>query len=189
MLFNANIPIGIQSIRKRPATYARRNGCSKDDVDVRARWKFIKRIVDTYIYCLIPFPDAKVASTLCISGSVKYEVREDFASKFTEKSIFQLVGAKISNLCPRQVALVLGRVIIWAAYDAEISELMDPNNVARIKSFIPATESTIELSTLNLVTKVALVVAGNKGNLLIKELAQQNNNNVNSRISGSYDQT
>ena len=67
---------------------------------------------------------------------------------------------------------------------------MDPNIVARIKSFIPATESIIEDSVLNPVTKVALIVAGNDGNLLIEELAQENNNNTNStRISGSYDQT
>ena len=85
--------------------------------------------------------------------------------------------------------LVLGRVIIWAAYDVEISKMRDPNIVARIKSFVPATESTIKLSALNPVTKVALVVVDNEGNLLIDELAQENNDNVNSRISGSYNQT
>ena len=58
----------------------------------------------------------------------------------------------------------MGRVNIWAAYDAEISKLMDLNIVARINLFIPATESTIELSALNPVTKVALIVAGNKEN-------------------------
>ena len=56
----------------------------------------------------------------------------------------------------------------------QISKLIDPNIVARKKSFIPATESTIELSTLNSVTKVVLVVAGHEGNLLIEELAQEN---------------
>ena len=190
LIFNRNSPIGTHSIRKLPATYARRNGCSKDDVDARGRWKSNKRIVDTYIDCLIPFPDAKVASTLCIGGPVKYVVREEFASTITENLIFELVGVNISNLFPRQVALVLGKVIIWAAYDDAICELMDPNIVARIKSFIPATESIIEGTALNPVTKVALVVAGNEGNLLIEELVQENNNNANStRISGSYDQT
>ena len=63
---------------------------------------------------------------------------------------------------------------------------MDWNIVARIKSFIPATESTIELSTLNPVTKISLVVAGNEGNLRIEELAAENNYNLNSRVSGNY---
>ena len=72
-----------------------------------------------------------------------------------ENYIFQLVKTNISNLFPRQLALVLGRVTIWAAYDAEISKLMDPNIAARIKSFIPTTVSTTELSALNPVIKVA----------------------------------
>ena len=100
-----------------------------------------------------------------------HEIREEIASIITENLSFQLVGVNISNLFPRQVAQVFERVITWAACDAEISELMDPNIVARIKPFIPAIESTLELSTLNSVLKVILVVAGNEGNLLIEELA------------------
>ena len=146
--------------------------------------------MDTYIDCLIPFLDAKVAFTSYIGGPVKCEVREELISIITKNLIFQLIGANISNLCPTQVALILGRVFIWAAYDAEISKLMDTNIVARIKSFISATETTIQLSTLNPVTKVSLVVAGNEGNVLIEESVQENNDNANStRISGSYDQT
>ena len=46
-LFNTNSPIGTHSIRELPATYVRRNGCTKDDMEARGRWKFNKRIVDT----------------------------------------------------------------------------------------------------------------------------------------------
>ena len=67
------------------------------------------------------------------------------------------------------MALVLGRVINWAAYDTKISKLMDLNIAVRIKSFLSATESTIEFGALNPVIKVALVVAGSERNLLIKE--------------------
>ena len=52
-------PIDTHSIRKLLVTCTRRNGCSKDDVDTRGYWK---RIVDTYNDCVIPYPDAKVAS-------------------------------------------------------------------------------------------------------------------------------
>ena len=92
------------------------------------------------------------------------------------------------TLFPGRLTLVWGRVSTRAAYHVEICKLIGADIVARIKLFIPDTESAIELSTLNPVTKVALVVAGNEGNLLIKEVAQENNNNVTSRrISGSYD--
>ena len=33
-------------------------------------------MVDTYINNSIPYPDAKVATVLCIGGAVKYVVRE-----------------------------------------------------------------------------------------------------------------
>ena len=33
-------------------------------------------MVDTYINNLIPYPDTKVATDLCIGGAVKYAVRE-----------------------------------------------------------------------------------------------------------------
>ena len=42
-----SLPLGTHSKLKFPLTYARRNGCSRDDVDVRGRWKRLKRIVDT----------------------------------------------------------------------------------------------------------------------------------------------
>jgi len=69
-------PVGSHSICKSPATYARRKGCSRDDIDCRGRWKTKKRIVDTYIDVNLPYPDAKVASVLCIGGAIKYELRE-----------------------------------------------------------------------------------------------------------------
>ena len=62
--------------------------------------------------------------------------------------------------------------------------------VAGIRSFIPATDSIIELNILYSVTKVVLVVAGNEGNLLIEELPPENSNNINLRsTSVSYNQT
>ena len=73
----------------------------KDDVDARGRWKSNKRIVDTVIDCLIPFPDAKVASTLCIRGLVKYVVREEFSNLINDNLILQLTGSNITNLFPR----------------------------------------------------------------------------------------
>ena len=80
-------PIGTHSIRKLSATYARRNGCSKNDVDARGRWKSNERIVDTNIDCLIKFPDAKVASALYIGGPVKYVVREELSNLINDNSI------------------------------------------------------------------------------------------------------
>jgi len=51
---------GSHSLRKCAATHARRNGCSRDEIDLRGRWKHLKRQVDTYLDTSVPYPDAKV---------------------------------------------------------------------------------------------------------------------------------
>ena len=61
-------PVGMYSLRKFPSTYARRNGCAKDDINSRGRWRKQKGQVDTYVELELPWPDAKVASTLCMGG-------------------------------------------------------------------------------------------------------------------------
>ena len=70
------LPLGTHSIRKFPSMYARCSSCSKDDVEVRGRWKRMKRMVDNYIDVELPYPDAKVASILAVGGPIKYELRE-----------------------------------------------------------------------------------------------------------------
>ena len=41
--------LGSHSLRKYAATFARRNGCSRDDMDSRGQWKRQRRQVDSYI--------------------------------------------------------------------------------------------------------------------------------------------
>ena len=41
--------LGTHSLRKLPATFAQRNGCGRDDIDVRGRWKRSQIQVDNYI--------------------------------------------------------------------------------------------------------------------------------------------
>ena len=65
--------LGTHSLRKFSATWARSNGCSVDDVDVRGRWKRNgRRVVDRYISLEQEYIDAKVESKLCIGGPIKY---------------------------------------------------------------------------------------------------------------------
>ena len=91
--------IGTHSIRKMPATYEKRNGCYKDDVDARGRWKSNKRMVDTYIECIIPYPDAKIAATLSIGRQVKYVTKTGY--NVTDEFILNHVCPHIASLVPR----------------------------------------------------------------------------------------
>ena len=98
--------------------------------------------MDTYIDCLIPFPDAKSASTLCIGGPAKYTVKQEF--NIDENLILQRAGSNITTLFPRLVSLVLAAALIWATYNEEMSSIMLTDIVKRIKSTIQTTIRLIE---------------------------------------------
>ena len=57
--------MGTHSLRNVAVTMARMCGCSKDDVDVRGRWKLASRQQDTYMSITIPHMDRKVDVALC----------------------------------------------------------------------------------------------------------------------------
>ena len=126
-------------------------------MDARGRWKYDKRVLDIYIDCLIPFPDAKVASTLCIRGPVKYAVKEKFSNLINDNLILQFTGSNITNLSPRQVALVLVPVILSASFDKEISKIVQPNLIDRIKRQVYLSDVRLESGISN------PVVTGCKG--------------------------
>ena len=73
----ANMRLGSHSIRKYPATFARSNGCTVDEIDCRGRWKRNSvRVVDRYIDVGQHYIDGKVAAALCPGGAVKYVLKE-----------------------------------------------------------------------------------------------------------------
>ena len=81
-----------------------------------------------YIDCLIPFPDAKAASTLCIGGPIRYVVRPEFA--IDDDFILHCVKTNISSFFPRQqVSLVFVIALILAVYYCDtLSSLIHTSN-------------------------------------------------------------
>ena len=69
--------VGTHSIRKFASTYARRSGYTRDDINVRGRWKRFKKMVDIYINPDIPYPDTKTAGALSIGGPVMYILKKE----------------------------------------------------------------------------------------------------------------
>ena len=173
--------LGTHSARKFPATYARRNGCSRDDVDVRGRWKNKKRQVDTYIDVVLPYPDAKVASTLCIGGPVKYEIRR--GSGVSDQWLFDNVCTQIGRHFPRGVGLVLGRALLWAIFDEKITKLIDDEMVARVKAAVLRLNSNLPVG-LNPIKKVPLIVIGDDDSLVISEMDDGDDDEVDNDGNG-----
>ena len=64
--------LGSHSIRKFAATHARRCGVTKDEKDIRGRWKGKGRVSDVYDDVELPYPDCKVAEKLAMGGPCFY---------------------------------------------------------------------------------------------------------------------
>jgi hypothetical protein len=113
--FHIGGPVGTRhSIRKYALTYARKNGCSKDEKDIRGRWKKGKHNSDVYDDIELPFPDAKVAGKLCIGGPCKYVLKD--GSSVTDAFLLQHVVPNIRKRFAADVALVLAKPLLWMIF-------------------------------------------------------------------------
>ena len=128
-------PLGTHSARKFPSTYARRNGCSRDDVDCRGRWKRRQRVSDRYIDPRQPYYDAKVAAALCVGGPIKYVLRQ--GSGVTDNWLAQHVVPHILLKWPRaesRVGLTLALPLLWACMDATVSAYLPAALKQRVRN-------------------------------------------------------
>jgi hypothetical protein len=67
----AGTKLGSHSVRKYASTTVRNNGATKDEKDIRGRWKSSTRVSDVYDNVELPFPDAKLAGMLCPGGPIR----------------------------------------------------------------------------------------------------------------------
>ena len=108
--------IGTHSYRKFPSTYARSNGCTPGEIEIRGRWKHQgHRVVFQDIDVKQLFIDAKVAAALCIGGPIKYDLTGEANAVVSNEWLFRNVVPCIrarfsadSRLCS-----VLGLLLLW----------------------------------------------------------------------------
>jgi hypothetical protein len=158
-------PVGSHSVRKLAATHSRKNGCTKDEKDIRGRWKKGRRISDVYDDIDLPYPDAKVAGRLCIGGPCKYVLKE--FSGITGNFLMENVVPSIRSRFSTAVASVLALPLLWAVFENG-DDYLPKGMTDRIR------EAVRQVSQLpddeNPVKKVMLVISGNEGELYLDEL-------------------
>lgn len=153
-------PLGTHSNRKFPATFARRQGCEKDDIDSRGRWRKV-RIQDRYVSANLPYPDAKVAAALCIGGPCKYELLE--GSGITRE---WLRGIVVRNMHDKDgihdaVADTLALPLLWAAMDDDMEGKMPTDLRNQIRAAYNILQPNHALGAgVNPVRKRLLIVSG-----------------------------
>jgi hypothetical protein len=159
--------LGSHSFRKFVATHARRNGCLRDEIDLRGRWKHKKRMVGTYIDTTIPFPDAKVSADLSVGGPILYEYRKD--SYIDDAWVLEVVVPTIFKHHPcKSTSVLFRRAVLWAYFEPSIRSHVPKAIIDRVTAQY---ERRKMLETpVNPIKKVGLVIAGHEGQLFIDRL-------------------
>ena len=124
--------------------------------------------MDLYIDAHLPFPDAKVAASLCLGGPVKYELRRD--SRISDDWLLEHVAKNIHSLFPRRMALVLGKALLWGICDDDVAVFIDPATVQRVRAEVRNLNNCFSEDNINPVKKIPLIISGEEGALIINEL-------------------
>ena len=160
--------VGTHSIRKFAATYARRCGCSKDEIDYRFRWKNV-RMQDRYVEGHISVDDAKVAAALCKGEPIMYSIKVE--SNISESWVLAHVVPNIAKHYSRSCSLLLGTALLWRIMDPVQSKVLPSQQVDRVRRLYHSMEGNILTIDENPVAKIPLSVHGYDGHLHVTPLA------------------
>ena len=163
--------LGSHSIRKFAATHVRKCGVSKDDKDIRGRWKGKGRVSDVYDDVELPYPDCKVAEKLCIGGPCFYLIDNTVVdSTVMTTFILTKVVPNIRRRLPDSTCLVLGKAIVWLIYSSFANNFISPMDYCnRVKADLAETGIVVELGK-NPILKMPVLVSGDQGTVYIDEI-------------------
>ena len=157
-------PLGTHSIRKLGATHIRRSGATKDERDIRGRWKGKARVGDVYDDVELPFPDLKVASLLCLGGPCRY-VLEDHVD---EEFVLNYVVPNIRKRFNDETALIFGTALLYSIFCVDDATNNVPSSIALC---VCAAYTSAGLDTSKPpVRRVPVVCTGHKGEIYINDI-------------------
>ena len=143
---------------------------------------------DQYVDVLLPYPDAKVAATLCVGGPCKYEVAA--GTNISNKWLLKTVVPHIAVHFMDKIAIVFVKSLLWAIFNEETSKWLPVSEVERVKSAYAWIAGEKQDEDANLIVRKMLVISGYKGDLYIDELGNGDNDAENgNKTAGSRLQT
>jgi hypothetical protein len=172
MVFNdhdgfADTRLGSHSVRKYASTTVRNLGATKDEKDIRGRWKSSTRVSDVYNDVELPFPDAKLAGLLCPGGPIRYAIMP--GSGVTRAFIIDRVVPKIKEKFGSDVAYVLGSAILWVLHSPYFR--MMPGTL-RDTIRMAYADVKPEGFNENPIQKIPLIICGNEGRVHMVDAPQ-----------------
>jgi hypothetical protein len=180
--------LGSHSIRKFAATHTRKCGCTRDEKDIRGRWKTRKRVSDVYDDVELPYPDAKVANKLCIGGPCYYLLPGEDAinngdnvandtTMMTRTFILRSVVPNIRKRMSESCSLLFGKALLWYLYSNDSNDAcshcamlteMQTKVKFELNEILRAVAVNVDEPDFNPIQKVPVIVSGDEGTVLIE---------------------
>ena len=167
-------PLGTHSIRKLASTHSRRSGATKDERDIRGRWKGKGRVADVYDDVELPWPDVKVASMLCVGGPCKYVLNQGIDG-IDEEFVLNFVAPNIRKRVGDEAAVILGNALLYAIFNiSDDTNNVPPNILNRVRA---AYSDLVSDPSISPVTRVPVVCTGNEGEVYIDAILTEDQDN------------
>ncbi len=159
--------LGSHSVRKYAATYARRCGVTKDEKDIRGRWKGQGRVSDIYDDVELPYPDAKVAEKLCGGGPCFYLCDPILDMAMMNSFVLNHVVPNIKKRLPESACLVLGKALLWLICSPVVDQYVPEDLKQKVLSEWEHVRGDDVDAELNPIKQMAVVVSGDHGAVYI----------------------
>jgi hypothetical protein len=163
----ASMLLGSHSVRKYAATYARRCGVTKDEKDIRGRWKGQGRVSDIYDDVELPYPDAKVAEKLCGGGPCFYLCDPTLDMAMMNSFVLNHVVPNIKKRLPESACLVLGKALLWLICSPVVDQYVPEDLKQKVLSEWEHVRGDDVDAELNPIKQMAVVVSGDHGAVYI----------------------
>jgi Transcriptional activator of glycolytic enzymes len=145
-------------------------GVSKDEKDIRGRWKGKGRVSDVYDDVELPYPDCKVAEKLAMGGPCFYIINSRICD-VTAMTTFILsnVVPNIRRQLPDSTAIVLGKAVLWLCFSSHANEFVSAEYSGRLKTEC-VEAGIVGPESENPILKVQIIISGDQGTVYMDEL-------------------
>jgi hypothetical protein len=170
--------VGSHSVRKYATTYARRCGVTKDEKDIRGRWKGQGRVSDIYDDIELPYPNAKVAEKLCGGGPCFYLCDPTLDVAMMNLFVLNHVVPNIKKQLPESACLVLGKALLWLICSPVVDQYVPEDLKQKVLSEWEHVRGDDVDAELNPIKQMAVVVSGDHGAVYIDMIGNSEEENA-----------
>ena len=159
--------LGVHSTKKLGTTHARRQGVPPEFVDYRARWRVSRKMQEKYADTVMPWPDIKCASKLCVGGACKYKLKNGCG--ISDDWLVSNVTPSIAAVYGIKVAAILAKPLLWACFDVDRAGMVPEGIRSRILRACEDVAGSLPQGE-NPVERVRLYVTENDGVVIFDEI-------------------